>query len=186
MFKLFGFGIFSGFLLAGFAAWYLPVADLTREASIITVQTNGGNAEVYRVHVPDDRILAAGPGRENLPAGLAWPEALAAGGVEAEIFKLRNRDDVVIGVASRLAANGPELSTPVEWMLHLPARGTMYFPMSGENGEALNGELRAGTREFEDRQGRLQESYRPSGDAGGTIELRAVLVATGEFAGDGP
>jgi len=181
VFKLFGFGIFSGFLLAGFAAWSLPVADLTREASIITVQTNGGNAEVFRVRVPEDRILAAGAGRESLPAGPAWPAPLAAAGVEAEIFKLRNRDDVVIGVASRLVANGPERSTPVEWMLHLPARGTMYFPMSAG---ASNGELRAGTREFEDRRGRLQESYLPSGDAGGTIELRAVLVATSDSVGE--
>jgi len=180
VFRLFGFGILSGFLLAGFAAWSLPVADLTREASIITVQTNGGNAELYRIHVPDDRILAAGAGRESLPAGLVWPEALVAAGVEAEILKLRNRDDVVIGVASRLVANGPGLSTPVEWMLHLPARGTMYFPMSAG---ASNGELRAGTREFEDRHGRLQESYLPSGDAGGTIELRSILVATSGSAG---
>lgn len=171
MLKLFGFGVFLGVAAAGVAAWYLPAADLTRETSIVSVLPNGGNAEVFRVHVPDDRIIAGANAAS--PPGLEWPDELAAAGTELEVFKLRNRDDVVIGVASRVAAGGT-----VEWLLHLPARGTLYFPLTAGTGPdgARSGTLRAGTREFEQRSGHLRERYTAAGSDGGMIELQAILV----------
>ncbi len=176
MFKLFGFGIVLGAALAAAAAYLLPVTDLHREVSIVSVQPNGGIREAWRIHVPDDRILAGGGNpAATSPAGVDWPAHLATAGIEAEVFKLRDANDVVIGLGSRIAAPTGE----VEWLLHLPARGSMYFPMNpAPDASGLrSGGLRAGTREFDGRLGSLGERFLPGGD-GGTIELTGVLVAT--------
>ena len=126
--------------------------------------------------MPDDRILAGGGNAgTDSPDGLDWPAYLAAAGIEAEIFKLRDANDIVIGLGSRIAAATGE----VEWVLHLPARGSLYFPMgaAADASGQRSGSLRAGTREFNGRSGRLGERFLPAGD-GGTIELTGVLVAT--------
>lgn len=182
LFKIFGFGVFLGLALSGVAAWFLPVADLHREASIISVQPNGGNAELYRIHIPEDRILAGnGESAELAPESLEWPVVLQAEGIGLELFKLRNRDDAVIGIASRLAVRGSATQPGIEWMLHLPARGTMYFPLAARsNADGVrSGPLRAGTREFERRSGSIRERFVTAGsDDAGTIELTAALVST--------
>ncbi len=181
MLKVFGFGVFLGLALAAAAAWFVPVNDLHREASLISVQPNGGNTEIWRIHVPEDRMVAGTADSTALaPAALAWPPALAADGIELEVFKVRNRNDIVIGVASRLAVSGPATAPVVEWMLHLPARGSMYFPL-GEGPDAdgvRRGRLRGGTQEFAQRGGEIRERYLGSGSGGGTIELQAVLIST--------
>ena len=176
MFKLFGFGVFLGIALSGAAAYLLPVADLHREASIVSVQPNGGNSESWRIHVPDDRIFAGSRDPAGwTPEGVQWPTHLSAANIEGEVFKVRNTNDVVIGLASRIATG----AGVVEWVLHFPARGSLYFPMSAEAGPdgVRRGSLRAGTREFAERRGSLRERYLPGGDDGGTIELLSILVA---------
>lgn len=190
MFKLFGFGVFLGLALSGSAAWFVPVSDLHREASIISVQPNGGNAEMFRIRIPEDRILAGTSDSAGLtPAGLDWPATLAAEGIDLELFKLRNRDDIVIGVASRLAVNESAAAPGIEWMIHLPARGTLYFPMTAppDADSVRRGVLRAGTHEFRRRSGTVSERFVTAGsDGAGTIELDAVLISVlqaDEFAG---
>ncbi len=105
MIKTFYFGIALG-LLGAFALTYsVPVVDLHREPSLISVRTNGGNAETYRIDLPRDRILIGLTGVDNaLPAGLDWPAEELFGDLQTEMFKVRDRNDVVIGVASRLAS----------------------------------------------------------------------------------
>jgi len=49
--------------------------------------------------------------------------------LQAEIFKVRDRNNVVIGVASRLASASEQTGPFIEWVLHLPARGTVYLQM---------------------------------------------------------
>lgn len=183
MFKTFSFGIVLGVILTAVAAWYLPVADLTRELSLISVQPNGGNAEVFRIHIPDDRIVGGGNDTAaTTPPQLTWPDVDAIDGVELEVFKLRNRDDVVIGLASRIAAESGEL----EWALHLPARGSIYVPMASAPNAAgqREGRVRAGTREFSALSGSVQERFvlADGQDRDGYIELQSRLIAaaTGE------
>lgn len=180
MFKVFGLGVFLGLALAAAAAWFVPVADLHREASLISVLPNGGNTEIYRIHVPEDRMVAGTADTAALsPAALAWPAVLAADGIELELFKVRNRDDTVIGVASRLAVTGPATVPVVEWMVHLPARGSMYFPLGGSpDADGIRrGRMQGGTQEFARRSGEVRERYLTAGGSGGTIELQAVLVS---------
>lgn len=162
----------------------MPVTDLHRELSLITVQPNGGNAEIFRIHIPDDRVIGGGDGATT-PPQLQWPGFDAIAGVGLEVFKVRNRNDIVVGLASRIAP-GPNL---VEWTVHLPARGTLYVPMNarpGADGER-EGRLRAGTREFLDRSGSVRERFvlASGGDAGeGYIELQSRLIAAAAESGE--
>lgn len=173
MFKTFSTGVILGVLAAGAAAQFVPLVDLDREASIVTVQPNGGNAELFRIDLATDRIMA---GSRTLarptPDGLAWPDTRALSDTEVELFKMRNAEDRVVGVASRIAGAGVS-----EWALYLPARGTLYVTMAAADGRL--GTVRAGTREFARRRGNVTERYVAGGDAGeGRIELHAFLVST--------
>ncbi|MEQ8206900.1 MAG: hypothetical protein RIA65_12040 [Woeseia sp.] len=179
MFKTFIIGILLGLAAAAAASWVLPVANPHREPSLITVQPNGGNSELFQIRIPDDRIVAGGSsGNAPTPSSLVWPDLGIPAGLELELFKIRNRDDVVIGLASRISVSGQVEPAAVEWALHLPARGALYFPMTANSGDFRSGELRAGTREFLDRTGRLEERYVPDpvSPGQGRIELRSSLI----------
>jgi hypothetical protein len=162
LFKTFIFGIFLGVAGAGALAYSVPPVDLHREASHITVRANGGNNEIYRINLPRDRILVGIAGVENaLPAGLEWPDEQLLGDLQAEMFKLRDRNNKVIGVASRLASASEATGSFIEWTLHIPARGTVYLQMElAPTAEGhRNGTLTAGTREFETLNGRIREQF---------------------------
>lgn len=162
MFKTFYIGIALGLLGAFALAYSVSVVDLHREPSLISVLSNGGNAETYRIDLPRDRILIGLAGVDNaLPAGLDWPAEALFGDLQTEMFKVRDRKDVVIGVASRLASASEETGAFIEWTVHLPARGTVYLQMdvtpSAEGHR--NGRLMAGTRDFETLSGTVIEQY---------------------------
>ena len=169
---------------AGALTYSLPAVDLHREASHISVRANGGNVETFRADLPRDRILIGLAGQENaLPAGLEWPGADVFGNLQAEIFKIRDRYDVVIGVASRLASASEETGPFIEWVVHLPARGTIYLQMDVEPSAEghRNGRLTAGTREFETLRGTVREQFvtvveDEDSNVDGRIELITAFV----------
>ncbi len=181
MIKTFTLGVLLG--LAGSAGliYSLPAVNLDREQSIIAVQPNGGNREVFFVNLPGDRVMAGKSGTPAaFPAGAQWPDHLDGDNLQAEVFKVRNSDDRVVGMASRIAASDSQ--SFVEWAVHLPARGTMYILLDGEVGEtgARLGGLRGGTREFEERRGQATERFVAAGedynDNEGRLELVTVFV----------
>ena len=185
MFKSFVIGIFSGVILFACLLYFVPVVDQHREASLISVQANGGNTESFHANLPDDRIVTGGAGTEVTPANLEWPEVAVLGDAQAQLFKIRNRNDVVVGVASRISGTGSATGNVVEWVLHLPARGTLYANLQPLADEAGNrrGRLRAGTREFAAMQGSFNERIRHAEDgqdkdsgSAGRIELVTALV----------
>jgi hypothetical protein len=183
--KTFIAGLILGIAAFAGALYAIPAVDQHRENSIISVRTNGGNVERYRISVPVDRIMIGAGGIANaVPADLEWPEGDRFENVSVELFKLRNERDTVIGVAGRVAANGRSGEPMIEWVLHLPARGSMYATMSSEAGEGgvRSGSLRHGTREFGAMAGALAERWVPAaGDAGnGRIELEASFVRVEE------
>jgi len=169
----------------GALLYFVPAVDQYREASMITVSPNGGNNEEFHINVPIDRILIGVPGRQNpLPPGLEWPDKGSLAGVGVELFKIRNRKDAVVGVASRLAANDARTGEVIEWALHLPARGSMFVTMQADTAEggSRTGSLRAGTHEFKYLKGRLTERWvsdvTDDDDAlAGRIELLTAYVA---------
>jgi hypothetical protein len=182
--KIFIGGILLGLAGAGALTYSVEVVDLHREPSHISVQANGGNVETLRVELPRDRIMVGLAGQENaLPAGLEWPSAEVFGGLQAEMFKIRDRNDVVIGVASRLASASEETGPFIEWVVHLPARGTVYLQMDVEpTAEGYrNGRLMAGTREFETLSGTVREQFitgleDEEANVDGRIELITAFV----------
>lgn len=180
MFKTFSFGVVLGVAAAAALVHFVPVVDQGRERSIITVQANGGNVESFHVNLPTDRIFAGRAGVDRtVPPGVEWPESVGLADTQAELFKIRNAEQRVIGVASRIAATG---ETPfVEWALHMPARGTLYVLLDAAATESGNraGSLRGGTREFEKLRGSVIERYvaeDTDGDSTGRLELVTALV----------
>jgi len=187
MLKTLIFGFLLGIVGTVAAAYYVPVVDQYRESSVISVSPNGGNTESFRINIPTDRIMIGAPRQaEPLPAGLRWPAEEQFDGVRVELFKVRNTRDTVIGVASRLVADSDRIEDSVEWVMHLPARGTFYVTMPAQpaDGGRRVGALRAGTREFRPMQGEVSERWVPNTfdddpDApDGHIELVTSLVGT--------
>ena len=185
--KTFLIGILLGIAAAAGTLYSLPVVDQHRERSLVTVVPNGGNRESFHVSIPMDRIMVGTAGEKaGLPAGLEWPQDGVLAGVSAELFKIRNARDVVIGVAARTVAQEEE-SDVIDWVMHLPARGTLFVnmaPDSQEGGHRI-GRLRTGSNEFARLTGFVTERWvaDTSGEEdapAGRIELLATYVGTAE------
>ena len=121
-----------------------------------------------------------------MPAGLDWPDDERLSGIRAELFKIRNANDAVVGVASRIAGSD-ENDDIVEWVLHLPARGSIYVTMQplADAGGYRTGELRAGTDEFGDLLAQVIERWVVDTSGidlapDGRIELITAFVAVSE------
>ena len=162
MIKTLTFGFVAGLVGTVAAAYYLPVVDQYREPSVVSVTPNGGNTESFHANFPMDRIMVGAPNQANpLPAGLDWPDVESLSGVGAELFKIRNARDTVIGVASRVVLKNDRFGDAIEWVVHLPARGTFYLTMPPDSVDGVHrvGKLRAGTREFETMNGSASERW---------------------------
>ena len=186
LFKTFLIGIVLGLAAAAGALYAIPVVDQHREASIVRVAPNGSNAETLHVNIPMDRIMAADAGSQAVPADLQWPATDVLAGVRAEVFKLRNANDAVVGVGVRTSAERDDGSV-IDWALHLPARGSIFVAMEAapRDGGFRIGEMRAGSREFARLAGVLTERWvaDTSGEEDaplGRIELRTTYVGAAE------
>lgn len=190
MIKTFIAGIVLGVAGAAAGLYYIPVVDQAREQSMIVVHPNHGSTETFHINIPNDRILVGVPGQaEPLPAGLEWPSDLQFAATRAEVFKIRNGKEAVVGVASRIAANDEVSGDVTEWVLHLPARGSAYVVMEPrpQEGGFRVGSLATGTREFATLVGHLTERWVDStseldDEMHGRIELITAFV--GEFVED--
>lgn len=185
MFRSLIAGILLGLAASAAVLYFVPVVDQHRERSIISVATNGGNIEEFHVNVPADRILTGAAGQQPpLPQGLEWPADPFLAGARVELFKIRNANEKVVGVASRVAATGDQPGDIIEWVLHLPARGSLYVTMQTTvaDGGYRVGSYRAGTREFSRLRGRVTERFvvdapDSAGNPTGRIELVTTFVA---------
>lgn len=181
--KTFFVGILLGLAAAAGALYVVPVVDQVREASIVSVAPNGGNTETFHINVPMDRVMIGAQDREaSLPPGLDWPDDDLLANARVEMFKIRNARNTVVGVAARAAAQAGE-ETIIDWVLHLPARGSLFVnmePAPREGGYRI-GKIRSGSREFESLTGfvteRWVENLSDDEDAPvGHIELLATYV----------
>ena len=182
--KTFLLGILLGLAAAAGALYAFPAVDQAREASIVRVAPNGGNVEEFHVNIPMDRIMVGAPDQPSpLPPGLKWPTDTALDGIRTELFKIRNARDTVVGVAVRNAASSGD-SNVIDWVLHLPARGSVFInmePAVREGGYRI-GRFRAGSREFGPLTGFMTERWvansedRDEDAPVGRIELLATYV----------
>jgi len=178
--KTFLFGIVLGILAAAGILYAYPAVDQQREASLVSVAPNGGTRETFHINIPMDRILLGAPNQdEPIPPGLEWPEDPLLAPLRVEMFKLRNARDAVIGVAARTVAED-DGATVIDWILHLPARGSVFINMqeTPEEGGYRVGYFRTGSREFGPLTGFLTERWvaNTSGEEdapAGRIELQA-------------
>ena len=185
MIKTFITGIVLGIAGVIAALYVVPVVDQHREQSIISMSTNGGNSEAFHVNIPMDRImLGDADSKRSMPPGMEWPDAALMDDTRVELFKLRNSRNTVIGLASRLAANDDDIGSVVEWVLHMPARGSIFVGLDPKpvNGGRV-GPLRAGTREFESLVGSLSERWvaetsNVDDTKTGRIELLATFISS--------
>ncbi len=178
MFKTYILGVILGIAGAISAVVFLPVVDQARENSVVKVAPNGGITESFHINIPIDRV-ASGSATTAIPEGLEWPEELAS--TRADIYKIRNVHDEVIGVGSRVTVQDEQQGNAIEWVLHFPARGSVYAAMQARQEDgSRTGVLRAGTREFSETLGRLTERYVQTepeeGERRGRIELQSFLT----------
>lgn len=185
MLKTFILGILLGLVAAAGALYAVPAVDQVREASIVTVAPNGGNIETFRINIPMDRVVIGAPGQASpVPPGLEWPDLDVLAHTRAEVFKVRNARDAVVGVAVRHAADRPQAGI-IDWVLHLPARGSLFVNMEAAPRAAgyRIGEIRSGSREFAALRGFMTERWVENEPAEedaplGHIELVATYVGS--------
>jgi hypothetical protein len=184
--KTFFLGLILGVAGAASLVYFWQAVDLQREPSLISVQPNDGNTETFYINLPQDRIFAARRSEDEtsvFPPGIRWPEDRLLDGTADEIFKLRNSNDVVIGIAARMSNARETSGAFIQWMLHFPARGSMFLRMQLKPSEdgLRSGLLTAGTREFEVLNGTVSEYFNsdvadPEFDVSGRLELVLSLV----------
>jgi hypothetical protein len=179
--KIFLFGILLGVAAAAGALYTVPVVDQFREVSIVVVAPNGGNSEAFHINIPVDRVMIGAPGKDSgVPPGMTWPKDAMFANVSTEIFKIRNVKDAVIGVASRTVAK-EDSGKVTDWVIHLPARGSLFINMEpqSQGGGPRIGKLRAGSREFDNLNGFVAESWvADTSDEEGADDGRIELLAT--------
>ena len=179
-------GLILGMAGAASLVYFVQVVDLHRESSLISVRPNGGNSETFYINLPHDRIFAGKRTEDKssvFPAGLRWPAEKELNGAASEVFKLRNSDDVVVGIAARISNSRESSGAFIQWMLHLPARGSMFLRMQltpSEEG-VREGLLMVGTREFEVLNGGVSEYFNGNVsdseyEVSGRLELVTALV----------
>lgn len=179
MIRTFSIGILLGIALAAGLLYLIPAVDQHREASMISVLPNGGNAETFHINLPEDQFLRSpSDAGDAVPGGLKWPQEIGLADAQTGLFKIRNRNDIVVGVASRVTTADSGSDSTVEWTLHLPARGSIYATLqpTGDNSGVRAGSMLAGTREFANLQGSVRESFLDAMDETGRIELVAALT----------
>lgn len=150
-----------GLAAAAGALYAVPVVNQAREASIVTVAPNGGNMETFHVRIPMDRIVLGDPRQAAaVPTGLEWPADPILANVRAELFKIRNAKGVIVGVAARAAATADDANI-IDWVLHLPARGSLFVNMdvTPREGGFRIGQIRSGSREFSPLTGVMTERW---------------------------
>lgn len=193
--RLFVIAFVAGLLAVALAATFWPLPQHLRFRSITSVSADGGRQEDFVIHWPEDRIARPGESRAGLPAaaavGAAVLEDSAGRRVSAELFRLRDADDSVIGVAARLAGTGGAIAdkgrSASNWLLVIPSRGALSLAQSDvldttvRDGTAAEGAVApAQSATFWGEQRRVRVTA-PAGDRATTTGK--VLRGTSEFAG---
>lgn len=196
--RLFLFAFAGGALLTVLLAWQFPFPGILRLPAQTETLPNSGRHETFQIRLPGDRlgIPQAAPVAE-FPRG-AFSES---GGpqVVAELFRVRDVDGDVIGLAARMS--GPvaspegERTQAVDWLLVLPGRGGLLMSRGGSPALKFRraridpmgfdtrrtGTVIAGTRNFRDLSGlyieeTLKEAARAEDDGvRGRLILRTRL-----------
>jgi hypothetical protein len=123
--------VLAGAALVVLLAGIYPLPQHERYRSTINVIPDGGREEVFVIEWPQDRIElpdAAGLKRAGAAMVLTDERGEVA---SAELFRLRDVAGHVVGLASRTVSrrheDGGRIRQGTDWMVLLPARGTMFL-----------------------------------------------------------
>lgn len=129
MIKRFLISFALGLVLTLIAISFYPFEKAPRFPSNAVVLNNGGREEVFTIRLPDDRL-----GNPRSAATARFPHtAFAADGndrIVTELFRVRDSDGLVIGLASRITGTvaGARGATEItDWILVLPSRGALIM-----------------------------------------------------------
>lgn len=128
--RLFYASVLAGVVLALLLAAIYPLPEHLRQRSIINVIPDGGREEVFSVHWPEDRLQpwqaaeGQGIGQAGAAAVLAGPDGRQA---SVEVFRLRDAEERVIGLASRSTAALGAVDPGSDWVLLIPSRGSLFL-----------------------------------------------------------
>lgn len=117
-------------LLTGAAIRFYPFPESPRVYSQAAALTNGSREEIFFIRLPDDRI-----GSPRAASTAPFPQqAFSPVGKErilAELFRVRDSEGTIIGLATRMNGTVPGLlgePEPVtDWMLLVPGRGALMM-----------------------------------------------------------
>jgi hypothetical protein len=158
---------FLGLILTGIGAKFYPFPASPRVYSQAEVLIDGNREETFFIRLPDDRI-----GSPRAASTAAFPQqAFSPVGKErilAELFRVRDTDGTIIGLATRMNGTVPgptgQPEPVTDWMVVIPGRGALMM----SRGSVATG----AEREFYvDRMGFSFENSGP------------VISGTGGFAG---
>lgn len=201
--RLFVIAFVAGLLAVALAATLWPLPQHLRFRAITSVPADGGRQEEFVIHWPEDRIARPAEKESGLPAvaavGAAVLEDSAGRRVSAELFRLRDTEDNVIGVAARLAGTGGAIAdagrSATNWLLVIPSRGALFLAQSDVQDTTVRQGLAEGNvmlapaqsaAFWTDRPRVLITAPAPEGNGPGTIgpaTTGKVLRGTSEFAG---
>ena len=131
--RLFLLSLLAGVALTVASAALVPLPRHVRVPSNIEVLNNGGRQESFHLRWPQDRIAVPGEleGVWRVSDGGGVVMAAADGLASIELFRLRNEDGNVIGLASRSTAVFPGQrlanASSSNWILMIPSRGTLLL-----------------------------------------------------------
>lgn len=150
MTRTFLFSFLAGAALILAAAAIFPLPAHERFPSRIEVLTNGGRSESFVIHWPEDRLQLTGEldgAALNQADGVAVLAPRRRPPASAEVFRLRDAEDRVIGIATRLTGRMPgrrgRERSASSWTLMIPSRGIL---MLTQNNGANVGPVRVGGR----------------------------------------
>jgi hypothetical protein len=197
--RLFVFAVIAGLLVVAVAATVWPMPKHLRYRSLISVAPDGGRQEDFVIRWPEDRIPRPDEIRSALPAvvavGAAALEDTAGNRASAEMFRVRDTEDNVIGIAGRLAGTGSAVADPgrsaSSWLIVIPSRGAMFLTQTDAFDTTIREELTAeGNMAFAPAQAARfwagVSRFRVTATAPGAIRswtTGQVLRGTSEFAG---
>ncbi len=131
--RLFFLSLLVGIALTVAAAALVPLPRHDRFPSNIEVLTNGGGQESFHIRWPQDRLALPGEidGAAAVSAGGGLVLPAAGGAASLEVFRLRDTNGNVIGLASRSTARFPNqrvsAASSSNWVLLIPSRGSLLL-----------------------------------------------------------
>ncbi len=148
--RTFLFSFLAGIALTVAVAALFPLPRHERFVSQIESLTNGGRGEEFQIRWPQDRLgLDSDSTRTQMgeTAGLVVMPGDVSGPAAVELFRLRDVQGNVIGLASRLTAPMPGrrggMQSVSNWTLAIPSRGSLL--LTQENGADMGPVNRGGS-----------------------------------------